>query len=381
MKCNRAIIELLKNSVFAIMVILFTRCADLAGGFGSETTNGMTVSGIVYSEDGYVVDSTAVFIRSKSFLADTSTTGEDQEPDAFTNSEGYFEIDSVDTGEYYLELNYNSKQARLLECKKESNDEPLDSLAINLEQVAGFYGSVDLDNIDPLVDVYVQIYGLERIQKVDKNGEFYFSGIPEWKHIIRVITSNSTYGTIDQDAIEVNSSENRDVGTYRMPFEAWRDTVVVRHILDINGLINTSVDDVVHKGKVGRVVDLNLANMSVKIIPPVIGELRLRKLRLQNNRIDSLPDEIGLILSMHHLILQSNELVYIPDSFGNLSHLDHLDIGGNKLTELPESIINLKNLEFLTLVHNQLTSVSTPVRVWIDNNSFESNWEEQQGGE
>ena len=58
----------------------------------------------------------------------------------------------------------------------------------------------------------------------------------------------------------------------------------------------------------------------------------------------------------------------------------HLDISGNKLEKLPESITNLTNLEFLTLIHNRLTSVPTPIKVWIDNNSYESNWEDLQDG-
>ena len=117
-------------------------CADLAGGFGSETTNGMAVSGIVYSEDGDFVDSAVVFIRHKSYLADTSSTGDYPIPDAITDSEGYFKIDSVETGEYYLEVNYQYKQAKLLSINKISNQEPLDSLKVEVAPVAGFYGAV-----------------------------------------------------------------------------------------------------------------------------------------------------------------------------------------------------------------------------------------------
>jgi len=155
---------------------------------------------------------------------------------------------------------------------------------------------------------------------------------------------------------------------------------VVRRILDTNGLVNTPVSAAVSIGKMGRVYDLNLSNCSITVLPPVISKLRLLKLRIKETPLDSLPDEIGRILSLYHLVLQRNNLVYIPDSFGNLTHLKHLDISGNKLSSLPESIINLTNLEFLTLIHNRLKSVPTPVKVWIDNNSYETNWEELQDG-
>lgn len=366
--------------IFAFVAMFFLHCSmDVAGGFGSETTNGVTVSGVVVSKDGAPAANVDVFIRPESFLKDTSDFQIERVPDAVTNSTGGFIIDSVDTGSYFIEINHEYRDAVLVKC----NINTFIPGAVNLDTIqlqpsAGFYGMVDRENITISENVYIQIYGIDRVQLVDTSGEFIFSGMPAGTHIIRAISSNPSHGILDADTIIVDPAENRDAGTFLLPFEFWRDTVVVRRILDTNGLVTTPVSEVVSIGKQGRVFDLNLTNRSISILPPTVGELRLHKLRLGSNVLDSLPDKIGKIQSLKHLVLQRNQLVYIPESFGNLTHLEHLDISGNKLTTLPESIVNLTNLNFLTVIHNKLHSVPPPIKIWLDTYSFEKNWQELQ---
>ena len=366
--------------IFAFVAMFFLHCSmDVAGGFGSETTNGVTVSGVVISQDGTPAAGVDIFIRSENFLKDTSYAQTERVPDAVTNSTGSFIIDSVDTGSYLIEINYEYRDAVLVKCYINTfipGKVNLDT--IQLQPSAGFYGIVDRENIPISENVYIQIYGIDRVRLVDTSGEFGFGGLPAGTHIIRAISGNPSYGILEADTVTVDPAENRNAGTFLLPFEFWRDTVVVRTILDTNGLVTTPVSEVVSIGKHGRVFDIKLTNQSISILPPTVGELRLRKLLLGSNVLDSLPDEIGKILSLKHLILQKNQLVYIPESIGNLTHLEHLDISGNKLTTLPESIVNLTNLSFLTVIHNKLHSVPPPIKIWLDTYSFEKNWQELQ---
>jgi hypothetical protein len=364
--------------LFIIMGFLQNCSVDMAGAT-SETTNGIVVSGIATSPEGGPVSGAKVFIQTVDFLKDTSEVNVVPVPEAITDNSGMFVIDSVFSGTYYIVINDHGKNAVRFMCDiKPADSDPINLGTIGLLPSAGFYGLIDRSDISIEENVYVQIYGIDRVSLTDTSGEFLFGGLPAGTHIIRAISSNPSHGILEADTITVDPAENRNAGTFLLPFEFWRDTVVVRRILDTNGLVTTPVSEVVSIGKYGRVFDLKLTNRSISILPPTVGELRLRKLLLGSNALDSLPDEIGRILSLKHLILQRNQLVYIPESIGNLTHLEHLDISGNKLTTLPQSIINLTNLIFLTVIHNRLHSVPPPIKIWLDTYSFEKNWQELQ---
>ncbi len=372
---NKFILSLISSVILS--VYMGCSMSDMAG-TGSQAGNGMVV-GTVLLPDGSPAAGAELFIRTESFLKDTSYSQAERVPDAVTNSTGAFAIDSVNTGNYFIEINDGSRNAVLVKCNINTFIPGVFNLdTVQLQPSAGFYGMVDRKNIPVSDNIYIQVYGLDRVQSVDTSGEFIFGGLPAGTHIIRAISSNPSHGILEADTITVDPAENRDAGTFLLPFEFWRDTVVVRRILDTNGLVTTPVSEVVSIGKQGRVFDMNLTNRSILILPPTVGELRLRNLRLGSNVLDSLPDEIGKILSLKHLVLQRNQLVYIPESIGNLTHLEHLDISGNKLTTLPESIVNLTNLDFLTVIHNKLHSVPPPIKIWLDTYSFEKNWQELQ---
>ena len=366
--------------IFGFMAMFFLQCSmDLVGGFGSETTNGVTVSGVVISQDGTPAAGVDIFIRSESFLKDTSDTQAVSVPDAVTTSTGAFAVDSVDTGTYFIEVNDGSRNAVLVKCNVNTFIPGTMNLdTIQLQPSAGFYGIVDRENIPISENIFVQIFGLDRMEKAATSGEFAFGGLPAGVYILRIASNDTALGVLEYDTIEIEPAENYDAGTFILPFEFWRDTVVVRTILDTNGLTYIPVSHVVRFGKEGRVVECNLTHQNVSILPGIVGKLRLRALRLNENFLDSLPDEIGRMQSLVHLILQKNQLIKLPETIGDLTHLEHLDLSGNRLPELPLSITNLKKLEFLTVIHNRLHAVPPPVKIWLDTYSFEKNWQELQ---
>ncbi len=363
--------------ILVALISMFHACSiDVAGGATSETTNGMTVSGFVVSEDGGAVDSADVFIRHSNFLKDTSAYfGEGQEPDAVTDSLGCFSIDSIEPGEYYVEINYRGKTARVAECNKESDIKPfVFKDMIQLLPVAGFYGIVDRANIPSSVNIYVQIYGLDKVQKVENAGTFYFSGIPAGNLTLRFVSSDSQYGVIEYDTIAVTPAENWDMGTYIMPFEAWKDTLAVRAILDSNGLFDLSYESVTEI-KNGRVVDLNLNRLNISIMPKEIGVLRLKRLHCADNSLESLPNEIGEVRTLDKLIVKNNNIGKLPGSIEHLTHMKHMDLSKNKLSSLPKNISKLTRLDFLSVDHNGLISVDPAIKIWIETYSTNPDWE------
>jgi hypothetical protein len=79
------------------------------------------------------------------------------------------------------------------------------------------------------------------------------------------------------------------------------------------------------------------------------------RLRLNNNRLTSLPESFGNLAQLQRASINDNQLTSLPESFGNLTHLIAVDLTNNRLTSLPESIGNLTNLRDLWLRGNPIS--------------------------
>lgn len=90
-------------------------------------------------------------------------------------------------------------------------------------------------------------------------------------------------------------------------------------------------------------------------LPAEIGNLiALKVLDLGQNKLQSLPLEIGKLQSLRELYLNNNEIKRLPAEIGRLHKLELLDLTTNRLVGLPEQIGQLKNLRELILISNQL---------------------------
>ena len=95
---------------------------------------------------------------------------------------------------------------------------------------------------------------------------------------------------------------------------------------------------------------------------------RLRLLDLEENYLESIPNEVGRLRELNKLILQSNSLTQLPRAIGQiikswklhlikiilgqLSRLQYLSAGENYLSFLPEEIGSLESLESLYVNDN-----------------------------
>jgi len=75
---------------------------------------------------------------------------------------------------------------------------------------------------------------------------------------------------------------------------------------------------------------------AVKLNIPLTGLPSLRRLRLQNNLLQQLPEEVmGDLVTLEHLSLQKNHLSFIPPKlFNNLKHLKYLDLTSNWISSV-----------------------------------------------
>jgi Leucine-rich repeat (LRR) protein len=123
---------------------------------------------------------------------------------------------------------------------------------------------------------------------------------------------------------------------------------------------------------------LQLGSNRIQNVPNQIGLLsNLQELSLHSNNIATIPPNIGLLSKLQILNLGSNQLQTIPSEIGELYLLEKLSLGGNELLQIPASIGNLSNTldlsinkSFLELV--QQRSVANPdAPILFDNNTEE----------
>ncbi len=96
----------------------------------------------------------------------------------------------------------------------------------------------------------------------------------------------------------------------------------IQEILDANGITNLTPQSVSAVSD-GKIWDLRLENMSLKVLPSSIGELiYLEELDLNLNVLKTLPPEIGNCINLTKLEIIKNKLKSLPETIGNLTKLE-----------------------------------------------------------
>lgn len=144
------------------------------------------------------------------------------------------------------------------------------------------------------------------------------------------------------------------------------DSLVVRHLLDINGMPDVPVGSFSTESN-GRIVSLRLSYnpaaavslpKQLTMLPPEIGKLTaLISLAISGNLLDSLPWQIGRCSALTGLYAANNRLVSLPDSIISCSLLKSLALDNNRLESLPFSIERMRSLAFLSLANNRLSTL------------------------
>lgn len=216
------------------------------------------------------------------------------------------------------------------------------------------------------------------------------------------------------------------------------DTLIVREILDTNGLSTMPLDSVAAVAD-GRVTSLDLSHRGLTILPSSIGGLSaLQALYLHGNALAVLPDSITGLSGLSTLTVGGNRLCdpstavrawldtyvtlsgwrdrqlcasyatdsvlvraildanglfdrgviqvcdtandgrivrlllahralrVIPDDIGGLLELETLDLHDNRLADLPETLATIPTLTTVDLEYNRLCSLSTNMARWAD---------------
>jgi len=107
---------------------------------------------------------------------------------------------------------------------------------------------------------------------------------------------------------------------------------------------------------------LRLNDNRIATLPPEIGQLRqLQYLFLHANQLSSLPAEIGQLVELQQLFLHNNQLTALPSQIGQLVALKGIILSNNKLTTLPAEIGQLVALNSLFIKNNLLSTLPTQI--------------------
>uniref|UniRef100_A0A672FTX5 RING-type domain-containing protein n=1 Tax=Salarias fasciatus TaxID=181472 RepID=A0A672FTX5_SALFA len=91
-------------------------------------------------------------------------------------------------------------------------------------------------------------------------------------------------------------------------------------------------------------------------LPEDIGKLgALQILNVEKNRLKALPESIGDLRLLQTLNLKGNCLSELPSSMGSLSSLRTLDLSDNNILQLPKTLAYIRTLESFTLDASTMT--------------------------
>ncbi|XP_030043116.1 leucine-rich repeat and calponin homology domain-containing protein 4 isoform X2 [Microcaecilia unicolor] len=122
---------------------------------------------------------------------------------------------------------------------------------------------------------------------------------------------------------------------------------------------------------------LNISRNQLSLMPPYVCHLPLKVLIVSNNKLVSLPDNIGMLRILRQLDVSCNELQSLPTQLGKLESLRHLNVRRNQLTALPEELSELP-LVHLDVSCNRIVRIPVCYRhlrhlqsVLLDNNPLQ----------
>ncbi|XP_036745574.2 leucine-rich repeat and calponin homology domain-containing protein 1 isoform X2 [Manis pentadactyla] len=91
---------------------------------------------------------------------------------------------------------------------------------------------------------------------------------------------------------------------------------------------------------------LNLSRNQLSALPACLCGLPLKVLIASNNKLGSLPEEIGQLKQLMELDVSCNEITTLPQQIGQLKSLRELNVRRNYLKVLPQELVDLPLVKF-----------------------------------
>lgn len=165
----------MKRIFFAVALVVsafvLPGCDDgHASGPGSETTNGIMAT--VLFENGTPAVDAAVALRKVDFISG-DTSGVILVPDAYVDSQGVLELNSLEKGDYRLTVS----RGEIYSAELTVSDSVLNLETIRLSKAGTVSGVLaEVGNLPKAA--WIGVYGLDVLVRVDSAGRFSLNGLP-----------------------------------------------------------------------------------------------------------------------------------------------------------------------------------------------------------
>ncbi|MBD3418794.1 MAG: DUF2341 domain-containing protein [Chitinivibrionales bacterium] len=179
-----------------------------------SATEVVACRGTVRYESGDPVVNATVFLRKKKWVPGNPLSdplhSRRISANTSTNENGFFTIDSLDTGVFFIEISDTVSHAALVDfVVEESDSQVLDLGTSTAKPFATIVGKVD----SSAGIGYVRIFGMERLIPVSDSGIFKVGNLPEGTFRFRIDPSSPGAEPITIDSVGVRSGEYTLIST------------------------------------------------------------------------------------------------------------------------------------------------------------------------
>src|SRR5512133_661156 len=170
--------KLLLAALTGVASLLIVNCTssgniDLAGGASDLEISACVIDGKAADVYGNVLIGANVTLRPSNYVSGDSISDGllKKVANAVTDTFGNFKIDSIDTGSYSIEINFNDSIGTMSYIDISQGDRFKSLATVNLLPLATISGSIDIsqDSLD-VNYCYIKVIGLERNVKSDSTG-------------------------------------------------------------------------------------------------------------------------------------------------------------------------------------------------------------------
>lgn len=198
--------------IFCVCVLAFlfhcNRTVAVNNGGGSTTTDNAKVLGKAIYATGLPAKGASVRIRPEMYVRPIDSL----EPDSVTRHDttaddsGKYFIDSLKTGNYHIEINDNIAYALLLTCAITGAVDSIPIPTDTLRQYISITGKVDSASLGK-APLYVQVYGLDRLVRVDSvSGAYRIPDVPPGTYRLRIVSTDTAFKPIIIDTAKTDTT-------------------------------------------------------------------------------------------------------------------------------------------------------------------------------
>jgi hypothetical protein len=206
----------------AVMLCLFGACSPpLQTAGGVTDTGNARVTATLFHSDGSLARNATVILRPSDFLAEKSgSLGKRlvSIKDTVTDETGSFQMDSVDTGAYCIEVNDRTSEAVLLKVDIRAGLIDTVLSADTLRPYSTIQGSASVPK-SAVGKAAAEVYGLQRFALLDSAGRFAFTNLPGGTLRVHIVSSDSQFSARETDTVSALSGTTAEI-----PFIFWHFT-------------------------------------------------------------------------------------------------------------------------------------------------------------